>query len=252
MEKSVPFVVALVVSLTASLRAPAEDVARDIIEGAIRVQGGKDQLERSLTFRCRLKGTITTPDSTSLPFTMEFWSQLPGRKKYVARVGREDEIITEVRIHNKDHGWQRRNDGKPNEFTGEELDELIQGDYAAYVTRLVPLLDEKQFVLSALDEAKVSDRPARVVKVVSEGHPEVRLYFDKESLLLIKSERQALNWDGKKVLSEEYYADYKDVNGMLFPMRRQSYSGGKKHLDAECTGVKFLEKIDPSEFEEPK
>lgn len=207
MQKAVPFLVCLFLTPTVCCEAPAQETAREVIQEAIRAHGGKDKLAHSLIFWCRLKGTATMPDSQTFPLAMELWSQLPDYTKYVAKFDVGGDIVTEVRILNKQEGWVKAGAEKAEQLTKEKVEEEVQGGYAAYVTRLIPLLDEERFSLTLSDEVSVSGRAARVVKVLSEGHPDVLLYFDKDSHLLVKSERQAADLDGKKGLREEYYSD---------------------------------------------
>ena len=55
---------------------------------------------------------------------------------------------------------------------------------------VTPLLEDKTFELSPMGETKIEDRPARGVRVVMKGQPDVSLFFAKDSGLLVKVDRR--------------------------------------------------------------
>ena len=89
--------------------------------------------------------------------------------------------------------------------------ELQESTYIEYVSGLLPLLKEK-FELTSLGEAKVRNQPVAGVLVKSKNHPDIKLYFDKTTALLIKIEFQRKEPNGKPMLMETYLSDYRDFS----------------------------------------
>ena len=82
-----------------------------------------------------------------------------------------------------------------------------------YISSLVPLLEDKRYTLSSAGEALVKEQAAVAMKVASKGRPDVTLYFDKVSGLLLKTEhRRRDSATNKDVLHEEFFSAYQEVN----------------------------------------
>jgi len=117
--------------------------------------------------------------------------------------------------------------------------------------RLTPLQTDKEFQLELIGEIKVGDKPALGVKVVSKGHKDARLYFDKETGLLVRADYQTVNAQKKEVTQEETFSDFKESGGFKRPMKVVALQDGKKLMEAEITDVKYPESIPASEFGKP-
>ena len=95
-------------------------------------------------------------------------------------------------------------------------------------------------------------RPAVGIRVAAPGHKDVSLYFDKQTGLLVKITRQALDAQtGQEVSEERIIQEYQDVNGLKTAKKVLINRDGKKFLEAEVTDVQFLEKVDDSTFAKP-
>jgi hypothetical protein len=79
------------------------------------------------------------------------------------------------------------------------------------VAGLVPLLREKGFTFRPLGDATVDGRAARGVQVSSRGQPDVSLYFDKASGVLVKYASR-LPQAGREVAHEVVLRDYRRGN----------------------------------------
>jgi hypothetical protein len=156
-----------------------------------------------------------------------------------------------VQVYNGKKGWASML-GQTMEVEGDQLDEMKEEAYSNYLEQLYPLLHEKQFELKAVEGDKVDDKPTVGVKVISKGHKDMTLYFDKDSGLLVKSRKKSKDPNaGQEVEAETYYKDYKEINGVKQSMKQLLKHDGKKFLEAEITDMKLLDKIDPSTFEKP-
>lgn len=233
--------------------APApEDIARAIVERAIRAHGGEAVLARQRADRVQLQGTIYVPQGPT-SFSAETLVQLPGQFKNVLRITTRDKReVTVMQLLNQDKVTVLI-DGKPQKVDPAVSYELRVKLWLDRAIRLVPLLRDRAFDLAPLEDIKVNDRQASGVRVTVRGRkgPELRLYFDKELSLLVKSEHVLEDGEGKQLREEHYYGNFKEVSGCLRPFKVQAYRGGKKVMEAELTDVKSYDKIDESEFAPP-
>jgi hypothetical protein len=118
------------------------------------------------------------------------------------------------------------------------------------VESLAPLLVGDTYKLELIGEAKVSDKPAVGVRVSAKGHKDISLFFDKESGLLVKTQKRTKE-AGVEVDEENFYSDFKEIDGVKLPMTLKILHDGKKFLDAKVTEAKLLEKLDDDVFAKP-
>lgn len=232
-----------------SITPTSRDTPHEIIRRAIQAQGGRQSLEKTLNHRCRGKGTIAA-GSLKGSVTIDYWYQFPDRTKIVGEIKVGNLIINDVRILNGKEGWNQKN-GDTKAFTNGELAAARAGAYHTYIRHLIPLLEESKFTLTLLDEVTVNGRLASGIKVLSTGYKEIRLYFDKETSLLVKSEYLGHTGELKEVLTEEYFTDYKEINRVKLPFKKTIYLDGKQYLDVEIAEWQFYDKIDGNEFVKP-
>jgi hypothetical protein len=173
---------------------------------------------------------------------------LPVQARWSFDLNPENQKFRIVLVFNRDKGW-RASSGATKELGKEEIDEFREEAYTLWVSTLVPLLD-KQFELSSLPEARVLGQPAAGVKVVSKGHAEVKLYFDKKTNLLVKTERKARE-AGLDLNKESYFADFKDFDGVKLATKQVDLSNGKKAADLTITSYRFPNRLDDRVFDKP-
>ena len=112
-----------------------------------------------------------------------------------------------------------------------QVAELKEQKYAEGLDRLLDLRDAR-FVLEVLkEEIEVDGRPAVGIKVSSEGHRDVELYFDHSTWLLLKRKQTVLDQLDMEVsqevteVTEPQYSD------------RSSSPVGRHSLEVEEAGV---------------
>jgi hypothetical protein len=101
-------------------------------------------------------------------------------------------------------------------------------------------------------EEKIDDKPAVSILVSRKGHPDVTLFFDKGSGLLVKSLTQV--WDeftDKEVAQEVLFLDYKDTDGRKVFNKMQIKRDGKMFIEEEFSDQQSSGKLDPKLFEKP-
>jgi hypothetical protein len=137
------------------------------------------------------------------------------------------------------------------EMKDEKLEYVLDQVYHMHVTSLLPLLTEKEFKLATGGEKDVGGKKAAVVKVTRTKRPDVTLYFDKGTGLLVKSESKVKDefqaW--KEVTDEVFYSDYKDAGGKKVFGRMKIVRDGKTMIESEMSDQKFPEKLDAKLFE---
>jgi hypothetical protein len=230
----------------------AQESPRSIIERAIAAHGGAERLSRLRAEKSTILGKIILPGKEGLvPFSAEVMLQLPGRLKQIARVtDANNKTITIVQIIDLDKVLVSV-DGQPQQLPATALADLRVALELQRAARLVSLIKDPAFKLTALNPEKVNDRPTVGVKVAIKGRKELRLYFDRETGLLVKTEHAREDGSGKELLQEEFYGDFKDVGGFRRWTHIVAFRDGKKIMEAEVQDVKYLDKIDDAEFTKP-
>jgi hypothetical protein len=229
--------------------ARAQEETRAIIEKAIKAHGGADKLAKDRATQAKSKGSLDIA-GMSLDFTEEIFTQ-PNRLKSVLELQVAGQTVTVTTVFNGEKAWIKDPTGKTTELEGKALEEIKEATYQASLARFV-FLKNKEYELSALGEAKVNGKPAVGVRVASKGHRDVNLYFDKESGLLAKIERQALDqMTGKEVAEERVITEYQEVDGVKVAKKAQVNRDGKKFVEAEVIEIKFRDKLDDSDFAKP-
>ena len=112
------------------------------------------------------------------------------------------------------------------------MDEL----YAHWLASLVPLKD-KGFEYSPVGSVTVDGKDAVGVRVSCKGRPDVNLFFDKETGLVIKSERRAKDLrTNEEYTAESIYRDHKAFQGVMWPTTRLDRRDG---MDLEEDSGRF-------------
>jgi hypothetical protein len=226
------------------------DSARGVVEQAIMAHGGAEVLAKTRVQLRSTKGEIGLGrlDGTTVPFVGETMFNLPALARWSFDLQPESQKFRVILVFNRDKGW-RAGSGATKDLTKEEIDEFREEAYTVWLTTLLPLRD-KQFELTSLPEAKVLGQPALVVKVASKGHPDVKLFFNKQTHLLVKTERKARE-AGLDLSKESYFGDHKEFEGVKLPTKQVDLSNGKKAADLTITGYRFPGRLDDRVFDKP-
>lgn len=238
----------LLVAVGAAGAAPAadRDKALEIIDRAVQAHGGETALARA-KMRLRTAEGVQFPQREKVPFQTELTLALPDRLRDVIEVGGPQKVrITQVM--NKDQAW-RVIAGTTQEVGPEELDNLREEVYLIRLTTLLPL-KEKGFELSTLPEVRLAGKPASVVRVVSPGHREVKLYFDQATGLLVKAERRARE-AGLALRKEYLFSDFKPFDGVMVATRHVELLDRTPYLELKITSCRFPSQLDDQLFRKP-
>ncbi|HVS36410.1 MAG TPA: hypothetical protein VMS17_12660 [Gemmataceae bacterium] len=248
MRKIALTISAVALSLGAWAPAPPDDEARAILERAVKAHGGFERLSRLHADRVTTQGVLIVKDQET-PFQTETTVQLPNQLRNVIRLQGEHKTVF-VNIFDGDKVYFTL-DGQPEKVSDTLATELRETMQLNQAIRLAPLLTDKTYTLEALGELKIDDRSALGVKVTPKSGRELRMFFSKETGLLIKTEHTIDDGGGKEVVQEEMYSNFQDVEGFRRPMKIAVFRNGKKVMEAEVVDVKYLDKVDAAEFAKP-
>ncbi len=238
----------LAVAWSSASVAAAED-ARMIVSKAIMAHGGEAKLARLKIMSSKAKGSVKPGFEGH--FTQEIVWQWPDRLKYTVTVDRARPISI-VETISGDDSWSSR-DGKPGPLDAIKRDELRTQAHLRRLLLLTPLLRDKSYKLSVLDEIRIEDRPAVGVRVVCTGERDAKLYFDKDTGRLAKIERRVGNETGTKtLLQEEFFSDYKDIDGVPTATKQLWRRDGKPVLEMTLIEVRYPDHLDADVFADPR
>jgi outer membrane lipoprotein-sorting protein len=220
--------------------------ARAVVEKAIRAKGGAAATDKYRCQRTKADGKFYGAGE-AVSFSGKGWAEFPDR----SRMEIDAPGFQLVQVVAGDKGWVSTG-GVTHEMTKEQLAEANEDRYANGLTRLTPLLQEG-YKLSSLGEVKVDGKPAVGVKVEHKGHREVRLFFDKDSGLLLKIERKATDFLARETsyTAETTFGDYRKTDGIQVAYKFAIRRDGKLYAEYENTEVKFSEKLDDKLFTRP-
>jgi hypothetical protein len=233
----------LVMAGSGTARPGEGKTARTIIDRAIAAVGGDAVLEKLKASTWKEKGTYYGMGKGQ-PYVGAYAVQWPDQFRM------EIEGVFTI-VLNGDKGWIKAG-GETKEMNKEQMASQTQDNRAGWITSLLPLKD-KAFTLTALGEAKVGSRPALGVKVTRKDYPEVKLYFDKKSHLLVKAEYQTKSPEQnfKDVTMAITYSDYKGFDGAQVPTKMVMNHDGKLFVEAEVQEFKAVGKLDNKIFARP-
>ncbi len=239
---------AFVLLLGLALRSDGQqDAARAIVDQAIQAHGGAEALLRTRSMVQASKGEITSFGAAT-PATCEVTIQPPDQCRWVFELEAGTQKVQVQLGINGDKGW-RSSGGAVKEMVKPELEEQRERAYAAWLMTLLPLKDSGS-ELSPLPETKVGDDPAVGVQVKRKGRPDVRLWFDKKSHLLVKLERKTKD-AGQDATIEMILGEPKNFDGIKLPTRCLELVNGKKKAEWTMTSCKFPGRLEEGVFAKP-
>lgn len=212
----------------------------------IKAHGGEEKLRASYATIVKAKGTAHI-ENNDIPLTLEGHFQLPDKLKLEMQLDMMGQNFTIIMVFDGEKAWANvmgKEEKAPDEFAKELKNSLIR----EHMTRLVPLQD-KSVKLNSLGEVKVDDKETIGLQVTKQGQPDMNLYFDKTTNLLVKAEYRFLEPDSKQEVDQvRKLSDYKEFAGIKIPTKMVMHNDGKKFLELEITDFRVVPKHDASIF----
>jgi hypothetical protein len=236
------------VVLAASGLAAADDKAEAVVKKAIEANGGADNLNKYAFSRFTLKGEVEV-----MGMNIEFTGDMatgPHKFRMNMNMTAMGQTIT---MHQVVNGEKSKRTVKVGDQVVQDMaidkEELELARYGRLVEKLTPLLDAKQFTIATAEDADVNGKKASVVIATPKAlDREFKLYFDKESGLLVKTGFKGKIPGAGDAYQESFPTEHKKVNGIEVPTKLHVEMDGKKYLDLTMSDVEVLEKLDDSEF----
>jgi photosynthetic reaction center cytochrome c subunit len=155
------------------------------------------------------KGSALTPEGP--PISIDIYTKSPDERVSVVHTPKGDSVTA----YNGQAGWLA--------FPGRPLREMSAADQQAArldAEAFYPIQLEHEFTDLKLDSHtdKVGGRETNVVLGLTKGQPPVKLYFDKDSGLLVRMVHYADTPLGLNPTQVDF-ADYRDVSGVKTPYR---------------------------------
>jgi hypothetical protein len=249
MKKFLFGVLAIAFAASCSLAASPKSV----IEKAIEAHGGRKLLEKYPAAKVSFTGEMTVMGQNATMTGTNTTDK--GKIKVDIDIAIAGQKIKIVQMANGDKTLVRVSVGGMNvdaPVTDGQKEELKLSSMYAEITTLVPLFDEKKFELKSEEDEEVEKKKADVVSVKLKDHDRtVKLYFDKESKLLVMVAREGIvpgSQDDKKGKLATLMGEYKKQDGVMVPMKITSKVDGEVYLTATITEHVNLEKVDAKEF----
>lgn len=219
--------------------------AKEIIARAVKAHGGEETLSKYPAGKAKGKGIF---HGRGLTFTQESAYMMPDKMKEVVELEAMGQKVRQTAILIGSEGVLDVN-GMERKLEGLLLESLKAAAHAARLSRLLPLLKDSSYQLTALGESKLDDKVLVGVRVSAKDQRDVSLFFNKETGLLAKIERRGIDPTTKKEYEEERrITDYQVIDGLPTPKKTVILRDGQKFMELEVLEVKYHEKLADSEF----
>jgi outer membrane lipoprotein-sorting protein len=227
-------------------RADEPERLKALVEEAIKAKGGEARLIELQAAVWKSRGT--GPERTT---RATLYGQLPDKFRLESERTTDGKTTRFVKVINGDRGWAVEG-GKVRALTAEEMAQTRETFYHKHLdTTLLPLKD-KEVELAGLDESTVEGRRALGLRVRRPGRPDLKLYFDKETKLLLKSEMTTKGREGGKGTRLEYvYGDYQDFDGIKLARKLKRFADGKPVGEVELVEFRPRAGLERHVFERP-
>lgn len=239
----------LLTGLIAGMPAADTTNLRAIVNKAIEAHGGAANLKRYQAVKFTENGKLHSGGQVK-SMHGEFAYQWPDRAWFSIEFesrGRKHHMLA---ILNGTRAWMIVN-GKNDRISERLLTERRELTHAQWIVSLRALLDSSMTIASA-GETRVDGRLAAGVIVTDKEHRPVKLFFDKDSGLLVKSENVTNDLESHQETTDEtFYTDYRTIQGLKIAMRTKVLRDGKLFFETVRAHVTFSEKLDDRLFAEP-
>jgi len=222
---------------------------RDFLRKAATAIGGLQKIQQYPATISKGKGTFHGLGQP-VAYTAEYIGVAAKRQRISFEGEVQGQKFSFVFVVDGDKGWIRVMD-QVMEMTKDQLDNARAEMYADYVTSL-RFVEDKDIEVSSLGDVKVDNKPAVGIRVAKKDHPDVNLFFDPASHLLLKAEYRVKNdMTGEEQKQEVFFSDYRNVQGLKIPFKTKILRDGKPWVDGEIVEVKLYEKLGDEHFAKP-
>lgn len=230
--------------------------AKTVIQKAIDAHGGKEKIDKYPAAISKFKGemSISGLDMTfegkgvqgPNQYKIEILADVAGQKLSISQAVDGGKVKVKAMLAGMT---------LPQPEDEAAMEELKFALINQEISQLTPLVSNpKKYSIKLGSDEDVDGKKASTVdvtvKMEGDKTKEVKLYFDKDTHLLVKFSRKGLSpgaSDGKEALQESVMSDFKVIEGVKVPMKVVNYVDGKKFMSMIQVEYKLLEKLDPKD-----
>ena len=182
--------VTIILALTSGKTARAEDqAAMAVVDKAIKAMGGEANLMKVKAATWNGKGKFYgLGGGEGLDYTGNWAFHGPRLFRMVVELDLTGQKVKQTIVVNGDKGWIKNGDmvGDMDKDVLAEHQDQAYANWTVYVNPLA--LKDKTVDLSLVGDVEIYKRITVGIRVVSKGHRDINLYFDKKTGLLVKGE----------------------------------------------------------------
>jgi len=211
-----------------------------IFDKYIQALGGAQQLAGLTSFTA--KGTYAGYDTDRDKYPVEIFAKAPDQRAMIVHITGGDKIAT----YDGRAGWvaEPATPAPLMELTGGDLDGAKMDAMLFFPAQVKQSRNQWRAGATTIDDADVE-----VLEGTSAGQTPVKLYFDKDSGLLVRVVRFSSTLVGQ-VTTQVDYSDYRAVNGIKMPFKwTTTWVDGQS--TTELSEVQPNVPIDPARFAKP-
>jgi photosynthetic reaction center cytochrome c subunit len=227
--------------------APGAPTADQILNKYIQAVGGAQRLANLNSFVA--KGTYEGFDTADHKVPVEVYAKAPGQRATIAHVPVGDGLTKDsTTTYDGSSGWiAARSTFVPMfALTGQNLDGAKVDANLSFPGGIKQALGNWR---AAFPETSIDGHVVQVVQGTTAGKSQVKLYFDKQTSLLVRQVRWANTVVGRNPTQVDY-SDYRDVGGIKLPFHwTLTWTDGQSIY--EMSEVQTNAPIDAAKFAKP-
>ena len=213
--------------------------ADQIVTKYVQAVGGKAAIEK-LTSR-QEKGTFEIP-AMGVSASLEAYSKAPNKSVFTIDIPGFGQVH---RGYTGSAGWESNPQNGMRDLSGNELAQMKLGAEFYRDIKLQQLFPK--MVVKGVE--KVGAQDAYVVEATSADGIMQKMFFDKQSGLLVRAETEADTPQGKMAVTV-LYSDYREVDGVKIPFTTEQKSSAFEFV-VKLDSVKHNVPIDDAKFNKP-
>lgn len=225
------------------------EVARAIVEKAVKAHGGHERLAAIKAQSWKTKGKMTMVGMT-VEYEGAYQFSSPDKMRFDIEMKINKESVRLSVATDGTTAWEQMGDMTQVMAKAKQA-EFQHNIYMMHLAEVVSLLG-KGLKLKPLPETKVGEVSVVGVEVTSEGKRPVQVYFDKKTNLLFKTTSRVMDeFTNKEQTQDTLVSGYRDQDGIKIFDKMTILRDGKEFIVEEMSDVKFFNKVDAKLFAMP-
>jgi hypothetical protein len=241
--------VLLGLAAAAGARADEEAQIKALLDKVMEAHGGRDKVARHQAAKFSMQGKVQHSGET-VEFKGSWAIQAPDRLRIDVEVPFMGISFKYTQVLDSDKSWNALNENALELSKAARAEACEQG-WAYNVARLSAI--DQDVKLRWLGETKIAGRAALGLSVQRRHRREVKLFFDRQNGLLLKSEtksRDLLDLE-QEFTVETFYSDYRKVNDIPAAHKITMQRDGKPYMEMECKEYTLADSLGDAVFARP-